>query len=116
MLIGTLGYIYIEDYKIMDAIFQAGYTFTTVGFGSLKEGKFSAAGQIFTVTLIILGFTVFTIAIGIVVDVVRRGEFSKILKERRMLYSMARLKKHFVVCYHNDYTLVKRRCFNNKCV
>jgi len=105
MLIGTLGYIYIEDYKIMDAIFQAGYTFTTVGFGSLKEGKFSAAGQIFTVTLIILGFTVFTIAIGIVVDVVRRGEFSKILKERRMLYSIARLKKHFVVCYHNDYTL-----------
>lgn len=105
MLIGTLGYIYIEDYKIMDAIFQSGYTFTTVGFGSLKEGKFSAAGQIFTVTLIILGFTVFTIAIGIVVDVVRRGEFSKLLKERRMLYSIARLKKHFVVCYHNDYTL-----------
>ena len=85
MLIGTLGYIYIEDYKIMDAIFQSGYTFTTVGFGALKEWKFSAAGQIFTVTLIILGFTVFTIAVGIVVDVVRKGEFSKILKERRII-------------------------------
>ena len=105
MLIGTLGYIYIEDYKIMDAIFQSGYTFTTVGFGSLNEGKFSAAGQIFTVTLIILGFTVFTIALGIVVDVVRRGELGSIIKERRMLYSIARLKKHFVVCYHNDYAL-----------
>ena len=105
MLIGTLGYIYIEDYKIMDAIFQSGYTFTTVGFGSLNEGKFSAAGQIFTVTLIILGFTVFTMALGIVVDVVRRGELGSIIKERRMLYSIARLKKHFVVCYHNDYAL-----------
>ena len=105
MLIGTLGYIYIEDYTIMDAIFQSGYTFTTVGFGALKEGEFSAAGQIFTVTLIILGFTVFTIAIGIIVDVVGKGRLSKILKERRMLYSIARLKKHFVVCYHNDYTL-----------
>lgn len=41
MVIGTLGYIYIEDYEIMDAIFQTGYTFTTVGFGSLKEGEFS---------------------------------------------------------------------------
>jgi len=105
MLIGTLGYVYLEDYTIMDAIFQAGYTFTTVGFGSMKEGEFSAAGQIFTVTLIILGFTVFTFAVGIVVEVVRRGKLSRILKERRMLYSIARLKKHYVVCYHNDYTL-----------
>jgi len=105
MIIGTLGYIYIEDYTIMNAIFQTGYTFTTVGFGALNEGEFSAAGQIFTVTLIILGFTVFTIAIGIIVDVVGKGNLSKIIKERRMLYSVARLKKHFVVCYHNDYTL-----------
>lgn len=105
MIIGTLGYIYIEDYTIMNAIFQSGYTFTTVGFGSLNEGEFSAAGQIFTVTLIILGFTVFTVAVGIVVDVVRRGELSKILKERRMLYKIARFKKHFVVCYHNEYTI-----------
>ncbi|MFA5233144.1 MAG: NAD-binding protein [Sulfurimonas sp.] len=105
MLIGTLGYVYIEDYTIMDAIFQSGYTFTTVGFGALKESEFSAAGQMFTVTLIILGFTVFTLAVGIVVDVVSKGRLSRILKERRMLYAIARLKKHFVVCYHNDYTL-----------
>lgn len=105
MLIGTLGYVYIEHYSLMDAIFQTGYTFTTVGFGSLKEGEFSAAGKIFTITLIIFGFTIFTIAVGIVVDVVNKGELSKILKERRMLYRIARLKKHFVVCYHNEYTL-----------
>ncbi|HUH41608.1 MAG TPA: NAD-binding protein [Sulfurimonas sp.] len=105
MLIGTLGYYYLENYSIMDAIFQAGYTFTTVGFGSMNEGSFSPEGQIFTVTLIILGFTTFTFAIGIVVEVVRKGQLSRILKERRMLYSIARLKKHYVVCYHNDYTL-----------
>lgn len=105
MVIGTLGYMYIEDYAIMDAIFQTGYTFTTVGFGSLKEGEFSAAGQIFTITLIIAGFTVFTIAVGIIVDVVNKGRLSRILKERRMLYKIARLKKHFVVCFHNDYTI-----------
>lgn len=89
----------------MDAIFQAGYTFTTVGFGAMNEGEFSPLGQIFTVTLIILGFTVFTTSVGIVVEVVRKGQLSRILKERRMLYKIARLKKHFVVCYHNEYTL-----------
>lgn len=105
ILIGTLGYVYIENYSIMDAIFQAGYTFTTVGFGAMNEGEFSPLGQIFTVTLIILGFTVFTTSVGIVVEVVRKGQLSRILKERRMLYKIARLKKHFVVCYHNEYTL-----------
>ena len=105
MIIGTLGYIHIENYSVMDAIFQAGYTFTTVGFGALNESEFSAAGQIFTVTLIILGFTVFTVSVGIIVDVVNKGKLARILKERRMLYKIARFKKHFVVCYHNDYTL-----------
>lgn len=105
MVVGTLGYIYIEDYEIMDAIFQAGYTFTTVGFGALNEGEFSPAGQIFTISLIIFGFTVFTMALGIVVDVVNKGRFARILKERRMLYKIAKLKKHFVICYHNDYTI-----------
>lgn len=105
MIIGTLGYIHIENYSVMDAIFQAGYTFTTVGFGALNESEFSAAGQIFTVTLIILGFTVFTVAVGIVVDVVNKGKLASILKERRMLYKIARFKNHYVVCYHNDYTI-----------
>lgn len=105
MMFGALGYVYIEDYTLMDALFQSGYTFTTVGFGALKEGEFSAAGQLFTITLIIFGFGVFSIALGIVVDVVNKGDFNRTLKERQMLYRIARLKKHFVVCYHNDYTV-----------
>lgn len=106
MLIGGIGYYYLEpSYSLMDGIFQAGYTFTTVGFGSMKEGEFTPAAQIFTITLIISGFTTFSFALGTVVDVIKRGELKRILKERRMLYSIARLKKHFVVCYHNDYTL-----------
>lgn len=106
MLIGGVGYYYLEpSYSLMDGIFQAGYTFTTVGFGSMKEGDFTPAAQIFTITLIILGFSTFTFALGIVVDVIKRGELKSILRERRMLYTIARLRKHFVLCYHNDYTL-----------
>jgi len=103
MLVGTIGYVLIEGVSLMDAIFQTGITFTTVGFGETFE--ISHAGRIFTITLIIAGFTVFTSAIGVVIAELNRGTIFKILKERRMLYKIARLKKHFVVCYHNDYTL-----------
>ena len=103
MLVGTIGYVIIDDFPLMDAIYQTGITFTTVGFGEIAP--ISDAGRIFTITLIISGFAVFSSAVGILVTELNRGNIVAILKERSMLYSIARLKKHFVVCYHNDYTL-----------
>lgn len=103
MLIGTLGYMIIDDFPLMDAIYQTGITFTTVGFGEIKP--ISDMGRIFTITLIIFGFVVFSIAVGIIAEVVKKGEFQKTVKERKMLYEIARLKQHFVVCYHNEFTI-----------
>lgn len=103
MLIGTLGYIIIDDFTLMDAIYQTGITFTTVGFGEIAP--ISDAGRIFTITLIITGFAVFSMAVGIMITELNKGHLLNTLKERRMLYKIARLKKHFVVCYHNDYTI-----------
>ena len=103
MMVGTIGFVVIDDFGLMDAIYQTGITFTTVGFGEIAP--VSDAGRIFTITLIISGFAIFTSAISILVSELNKGNIVAILKERRMLYSIARLKKHFVVCYHNDYTL-----------
>ncbi len=103
MLIGTLGYVIIDDFTLMDAIYQTGITFTTVGFGEIAP--ISDAGRIFTITLIITGFAVFSLAVGVLVAELNKGHIIAIFKERRMLYKIARLKHHFVVCYHNDYTL-----------
>jgi len=103
MLLGTMGYMIIDDFPLMDAIYQTGITFTTVGFGEIQP--ISDLGRIFTISLIIFGFVVFSIAVGIIAEVVKKGEFQKTAKERKMLYEIARLKHHFVVCYHNEFTI-----------
>ena len=103
MLVGTIGYMVIDGFTLMNAIYQTGITFTTVGYGEIQP--ISDMGRIFTITLIILGFVIFSIAVGIIADVVNKGEFQKISKERKMLYEIARLKHHFVICYHNDFTI-----------
>ena len=103
MLIGTAGYVIIDNFSVMDAIYQTAITFTTVGFGEIAP--ISNAGRIFTINLIIAGFAVFSSAIGILVNELNRGQIVAAFKERRMLYKIARLKKHYVVCYHNDYTI-----------
>lgn len=102
-MIGSIGYVIIDDFELIDAIYQTGITFTTVGFGEIAP--ISEMGRIFTITLIIAGFAVFSSAVGIMVSELNRGNIAKTIKERRMLYQIARLKKHFVVCYHNDYTI-----------
>lgn len=103
MMIGTIGYVIIDDFSLMDAIYQTGITFTTVGFGEMAP--ISSKGRIFTITLIIAGFAIFSLAVGIMVAEINKGELIRILKERSMLYKIARLKNHFVICYHNDYTI-----------
>ena len=103
MLVGTIGYVVIDRFSIMDAIYQTAISITTVGFGEIAP--ISPAGRIFTINLIIAGFAVFSSALGILIAEINKGHIVAIYKERRMLYKIARLKKHFVVCYHNDYTI-----------
>ena len=102
-LVGTLGYIWIDNFSLMDALYQTGITFTTVGFGEIAP--ISQLGRIFTLFLIIGGFAIFSYAVGILVEVINKGRLLALFKENRMLYKIARLKNHMVICYHNDYTI-----------
>ncbi len=102
-LFGTLGYIWIDHFSLMDALYQTGITFTTVGFGEIEP--ISQIGRLFTIFLIIAGFVIFSYAVGILVDVINKGRLIALFKENRMLYKIARLKNHMVICYHNDYTI-----------
>jgi len=103
MMVGTIGYMVIDDFPILDAIYQTGITFTTVGFGEV--GTISQAGRLFTITLIIFGFLIFTMSITALIQVLVRGKFLDLYKERDMLYKIARLRNHFVIFNHNEYTI-----------
>lgn len=104
MMVGTLGYVYFENYTIMQAIFQTAYTITNTGFGALNESNFKNETILFTVFLMLAGFMSLIFAVGVVIDVFTNGNLRELLRERRMLYKIARLRRHFVLCYHNEYT------------
>ena len=103
MMVGTIGYMVIDDFTILDAIYQTGITFTTVGFGEVAP--ISPAGRLFTITLIIFGFLIFTLSITTLIQVLVKGKFLDLYKERNMLYKIARLRNHFVIFNHNEYTV-----------
>ncbi len=109
MIIGTIGYMLIDDFSILDALYQTGITFTTVGFGEIAP--ISDAGRFFTINLIIFGFLIFTLSITALIQVLVKGKFLDLYKERDMLYKIARLRHHFVIFNHNEYTIQLARQF-----
>ncbi len=102
-LFGTLGYVAIDNVDVFMAFYETGITFTTVGYGEIYP--MSDNGRLFSVFLIIVGYMVFALSVGVVIEVIRRGTLINLLKERRMLYKIARLKKHYVICYHTQFTI-----------
>lgn len=103
MLIGTLGYIYFAGFTLGDAFYQAGMTFTTVGF--TEVAPIPPAGRIFTVVFILMGFGTFSFCLGVVVEVIKKGALFDLIREGNMIYKVARLKNHFIICYHNIYAI-----------
>ncbi len=105
LLLSTLGYVVITDYTLIEAFFQASYTFTTTGFGALKENEFDALDIIYTAIVMLAGSAVLSFFVISIIDVLNRGKLISIIKERNMIYKIARLKNHFIICYHNEYTI-----------
>jgi hypothetical protein len=54
IIIGALGFSFIDKYPLVDALYMSVITITTVGFGEIYP--LSEWGRLFTVVLISLGF------------------------------------------------------------
>lgn len=111
LLFGTLGYLVLEDYDVIQAFFQTAYTFTNTGFGSLNEQNFNTLTIVFTTILMVSGAGVVTFSIAFIMSVVNNGILIKLIKEQKMIYKIARLHNHYVICYHNEFTIELARHF-----
>lgn len=104
LIIGTLGYLTLEDYTLIEAFFQASYTFTNTGFGALKEHQFSPITIIFTTILMLIGAATIAFCVAVVVNVIMGGKLISIIKEIKMINKIARLKNHYVIFYYNEFS------------
>ena len=89
-------------YDYAKVFFKQHIHYQNTGFGALNESnlKWDNNFTVFDVSWIYE----FNFAVGIVIDVFTNGNFKRTFKERRMLYKIARLRRHFVLFYHNEYT------------
>jgi voltage-gated potassium channel len=92
---GTLGYIAIEHWSLLDALYMTVITVGTVGFREV--GPLSSAGKVFTIGLILVGVGAIGFAFATVVDFLVEGHLKGYLEEKRMNKLLAGLDEHHIV-------------------
>lgn len=96
ILAGTAGYILIEGWPLLDALYMTVITLTTVGYREVHQ--LSTAGIVFTMVFVLVGvFTIFYAGIEVIRSAVEGG-VHQIFGRQRMERSLSGLKDHFIVC------------------
>ncbi len=95
-LLGATGYMMIEGWDFLDALYMTVITLTTVGYGEVHE--VSRIGQIYTILLIFIGVAFILFVAGSVVQFMVEGRIRTILGRRSLDKKIDRLKNHYIVC------------------
>ncbi|MFH0887383.1 MAG: potassium channel protein [bacterium] len=95
-LIGVIGFVFIDNYSILQAIYMVVVTLTTVGYRPVKG--MSDMGMIFDIAFVMIGIVLVVVVIGRALEFIVSGEFIKIRRERRMDKKLSSLKNHYIIC------------------
>jgi voltage-gated potassium channel len=96
LIVGASGYRLLEGMNIVDALYMAVITLSTVGFGEVQE--LSHEGRLFTIILIIAGGGVVTYGLGMAGEFFFSGEWRVHLEHRRKQQMLEKLANHTIVC------------------
>ncbi len=96
MIIGTLGYVTIEDFSMVDAAYMSILAFSTVGFNEVNP--LSAQGKVFSVLYITINLGIFAYIVSVMSSFLFEGELRKIFKNIASTREMKKLKNHIIVC------------------
>jgi len=93
---GTAGYVIIEGWSILDALYMTAITVSTVGFGEVQN--LSPFGRLFTIMLILAGLAVISLWGSQVASMVLHRELQDLFRRRRMEKVIRKLEGHIIIC------------------
>ena len=96
ILFGTIGYMILEGWQVMDSLYMTVITITTVGYREVNA--ISLSGKIFTIILIFLGMGIMAYTVGIVAQGMIEIHVRSILGRRRLGIKIKSIKNHYIIC------------------
>jgi voltage-gated potassium channel len=96
VVVGSVGFVLIEDYSWVEALYMTVITVSTVGFGEVRE--LSEEGMLFTSILIMGSLGTFAYSISALTTYFVNGEYRTTFKEARLKQEVEKLSNHVIVC------------------
>ena len=94
--IGIGWYWLVEDFTLLDAVYQTVVTLSTVGYEEVQP--LDDGGRIFTIVFILAGIGLMFYTATALIDVVVAGEIRDMLGRRRTSRRVRRMENHVIVC------------------
>jgi voltage-gated potassium channel len=95
-VIGTIGYMIIEGWGLVDAFYMVVAILSTVGLEA--PHPLSHGGRLFTTALIIIGVSVAAYILSALGEYVTGGVVTGLFRQQRLAHSIRRLTGHYIVC------------------
>jgi len=96
VIAGILGYMFIEGWSILDALYMVVITLATVGFKEVHP--LSPAGEVFTILLIVFGLITVYYVVRLLGEYLIEDKLEEHLKSKKMEKSLKALSGHYVIC------------------
>jgi voltage-gated potassium channel len=96
VVLGVGGYMLLEGWPFLDALYMVLTALTTVGYGEIRP--LSSTGRVFTMLVIVLGVGTMLYTLTTLVQYAAEGAFGQRLKRRRMQGHIDRLSGHTILC------------------
>jgi len=96
VILGTLGFMTIEEISLFQAFWMTMITVLTVGYGDAVP--VTQAGKIFALLIIPVGVGIVTYAIGVVAAMIIEGNLFHAVRRKKMDKQIAQLQNHIIVC------------------
>ena len=96
ILFGTFGYYLLENMSLFESLYMTIITISTVGFSEIRP--LSPASRAVTMVVIILGISVGTYTIGIIVRVFVEGELMRFFGRRKVQKIISDMENHYIIC------------------
>ena len=113
LTIGVTGFIVIEDYTLLEALFMSVITISTVGFTEVH--LLSDSGMMFTAVYIILNLIIFAYVVSVISKFLFGGELMTIYQKYMFEKHLTSLSNHIIVCgYGSNGLHTCEELFKNK--
>lgn len=93
---GTAGYMILENWDFLDALYMTVITISTVGFSEVNP--VSDQGRVLTMTILVSGLGVLGYLVGTLTRTLVEGQFLELMGRKKLERQIRTLRNHYIIC------------------